>query len=149
MMQTAEHNFEVALSATTALVTHYPFLKASAQPSKSEYEQALAMVEYLIDNDDENPLISVLADKIAAYEDNAPEFAEFNEAINNLPRSVALLRHLMDQNGLSQSSFKDEIGSNSLVSMILKGDRNLTLEHMTKLAKRFNLPRGAFMDDDE
>lgn len=149
MMQTTKHNFEVALSATTALVTYYPFLKATAQPSKSEYEQALAMVEYLLDNDDENPLISVLADKIAAHEDNAPEFSAFNEAISNLPRSVALLRHLMDQNSLNQSSFKNEIGSHSLVSMILKEDLNLTLEHMTRLAKHFNLPRSAFMDDDE
>lgn len=148
MMQTTD-NYEVALSATAALVNHYPFLKASAEPSKAEYEQALAMVEYLIDHDDENPLIAILADKIAAYEDNAPEFAAFNAAISNLPRSVALLRHLMQLHGLNQSSFKDEIGSHSLVSMILKGDRNMTLEHMSKLAKRFNIPRSAFLNDDE
>jgi len=148
MMQST-NNFEVALSATAALVNHYPFLRASAEPTKAEYEQALAMVEYLIDNDDENPLIAILTDKIAAYEDNAPEYAEFNASIAKISRSVAMLRYLMDQNGLNQSSFKDEIGSHSLVSMILKGDRNMTLEHMTKLAKRFKVPRSCFMDDDE
>lgn len=60
-----------------------------------------------------------------------------------------MLRVIMDQHGLNQSSFKDEIGARSLVSMILKGKRKLTLEHMKSLAKRFRLPVSSFIDENE
>ncbi|WP_392387032.1 helix-turn-helix domain-containing protein [Yersinia enterocolitica] len=54
----------------------------------------------------------------------------------------------MDQHGLNQRSFKEEIGVRSLVSMILKGERKLTLDHMKALSKSFGLPVSAFIYDN-
>ncbi|WP_433977702.1 hypothetical protein [Erwinia sp. E_sp_B01_9] len=36
-----------------------------------------------------------------------------------------------------------------MVSMILKGQRSLTLEHMRVLSARFNIPVSAFIDADD
>lgn len=140
------NSYEAALNATATLINAVPLLGGSH--SRNDYEQALEMVERLIDTDDENPLIDLLAKKIADYENMAPEFEAFNIRIAALPQELAMLRVIMDQHGLNQSSFKHEIGARSLVSMILKGERKLTLEHMKALSKRFGLPVSAFIDED-
>lgn len=88
--------------------------RQSYQAERENHETALELVEYLISHDDESPLISVLADKIEAYEQSAPEFAEWNARIAALLKSVALLRIIMDQHGLNQSDFGEEIGGKSL-----------------------------------
>lgn len=144
-MMTAK-NYEVALNATAILISAVPLLGGSHR--REDYEQALEIVERLLDTDDENPLIDLLAKKIADYENTAPEFADFNARIAELPQELAMLRVIMDQHGLNQSSFTDEIGARSLVSMILKGERKLTLDHMKALSKRFNLPVSAFIDEN-
>lgn len=59
-----------------------------------------------------------------------------------------MLRVIIDQHGLNQSSFKNEISARSLVSMILKGERKLTLEKMKALSKRFGLPVSAFIEEN-
>lgn len=146
MMQTAE-KYQAALNATAVLVQEFPFLKASAVTiSKPEYEAALELVEYLIDHDDENPLIHVLADKIEAYENASAEFAQWNASLAGLPKAVAMLGVIMDQQHLNQSDFKEEIGGKSLVSMIMKGERKLTLDHMRNLSRRFGIPVASFID---
>ncbi|HCL6723602.1 TPA: hypothetical protein N2Q78_005216 [Citrobacter freundii] len=109
-------------------------------------EDALALVEYLIEHDPDHPLVDILVAKIGQYEDEAPEFAEFNSRIAAVPTGVALLRVLMDQHKLTQSDFEEEIGNKSLVSRILKGDCTLTLDHKRALARRFNLPISVFVD---
>lgn len=131
-----------AIQATNDLVKIVPFLGGST--SKKDYEQALELVEYLIEHDPDSPLVDMLADKVARYEDNAPEFAEFNARIARLPRGVTLLRVLMDQHKLTQSSFVAEIGQRSYVSRILRGERALTDKHKARLAARFKLPFEAF-----
>ncbi|WLS79123.1 helix-turn-helix domain-containing protein [Erwinia pyri] len=133
-----------AINATETLVNAVPML--GPHPTSKDYKEALALVELLIDHHDESPLIDLLTRKIADYEDAAPELAEFNARIAALPRDLAMLRTLMEQYGLNQSSFSREIGSRSLVSMILKGQRSLTLDHMRALSARFNIPVSAFID---
>lgn len=141
----AESTYKTALSAVTALINTIPLLGGSQ--SRDDYEQALEIVKHLIDTDDENPLIDILATKIADYENSAPEYATFNASLAAIPRELAMLRTLMDQNGLNQTDFAEEIGGRSLVNMILKGERSLTLEHMRKLGERFSLPVSAFIED--
>lgn len=43
----------------------------------------------------------------------------------------------MSQHHLTLVDFKNEIGSKSLVSMILNGKGNLTKEHLGKIVKTF------------
>lgn len=54
-------NYEVALNATAPLINAIPLLGGSNR--RDDYEQALEIVERLIDTDDENPLIDLLAKK--------------------------------------------------------------------------------------
>jgi len=126
-----------AIEATKQLVAAVPFLGGSV--SEKDYRDALALVDYLIDHDDENPLIDFLAAKIADYEDNSERFAEFNNSVDEMPVGVALLRTLIDQHKLTYSDLKEEIGSKSLVSQILSGQRSLTISHIKALSARFGV----------
>ena len=58
---------------------------------------------------------------------------------------LQVLRFLMDQRGLTQQDLCPEIGSESLVSLVLSGKRNLTVAHMRALAKRFGVPVAVFV----
>ncbi|MDE9433575.1 helix-turn-helix domain-containing protein [Xenorhabdus bovienii] len=132
-----------AIQAATALIAAVPFLGNSS--SENDYRDALAMVDYLIENDDESPLIDILAAKIAEYENNNERFAEFNKAVEDMPTGVAALRVLMDQYGLTYSDLQEEIGSKSLISQILSGKRSLTITHIKALSERFNVRPDIFL----
>lgn len=136
-------NYSAAIKAAKDLTNSLPFLGSS--PSRQDYEDALALVEYLIEHEPDSPLVEMLTARIDKYENESPEFAEFNARVASIPSGVALLRTLMDQYQLTQSDFENEIGKKSLVSRILNGQRTLTLDHMRRLAKRFDLPVSAFV----
>ena len=134
-----EDNIYIFGKSSEEVIAHY---EKADYCSRDYYEQDALLqelVDYLIENDDENPLIDFLASKIADYEDNSPRFAEFNKAIAEIPVGVALLRTLIDQHKLSYSDLKDEIGSKSLVSQILSGQRSLTITHIKALSARFGV----------
>lgn len=57
---------------------------------------------------------------------------------------VDLLRFLMEQHELRQQDLP-ELGSQSLVSEILKGKRKLNSRHIRTLAKRFKVPPTVFL----
>lgn len=132
-----------AIQATKALVTAVPLLGGSN--SKSDYKAALKLVDYLIENDDENSLIDILAVKIAEYEENDEQFYEFNKSVKDMSTGVAALRVLIDQYNLKQTDLKNEIGSKSLVSQILSGKRSLTIHHIRALSARFNVRSRVFI----
>ena len=56
-----------------------------------------------------------------------------------------VLKFLMEQHGVTQRELAPILGSQSLVSLILAGKRNLTVAHMHALAKRFHIPASVFM----
>jgi HTH-type transcriptional regulator/antitoxin HigA len=62
-----------------------------------------------------------------------------------VPRDLAVLGVLMDQYGLGVNDLP-EIGSKSLVSRILSGERNLTKKHIQALSKRFGINPANFFD---
>ncbi|MGU4610904.1 hypothetical protein ACVUTU_15585, partial [Escherichia coli] len=103
-----------AVKATRELVNAVPFLGGS--DSEDDYREALELVEYLIEEDDTNPLIDFLASRIAEYENNNEKFAEFDKAVAAMPVGVALLRTLIDQHNLTlyYPSSAEKIGQFSL-----------------------------------
>lgn len=110
----------------------------------AEYRQALVLMDELIeDYDNQRPLIEVLAVAIERWENSAPEFSEFNKRIANMDSGVETLKLLMEQQGLGIADLP-EIGSKSLVSKILNGERNLTRKHIDALAKRFGVSPALF-----
>ncbi|MFX2611936.1 helix-turn-helix domain-containing protein [Enterobacter mori] len=136
--------YSEAIAVAKNLASIVPLLGGST--SRKDYEEALQLVEHLLENEPDSPLIDMLSTKISEYEDNAPEFAEFNERVAAGVTGVSLLRVLMTQHNLNQSDFENEIGKRSLVSRIMSGERSLTLEHMRALAARFNIPVSSFVD---
>ena len=111
-----------------------------------EYNQALALMDELVeDYDNQKALIEVLSVSIEHWENTSPEFAVFNEHIANLNGGLALLKVLMEQHELGVADLP-EIGTKSLVSRILSGDRNLTRKHIEALSKRFGISPALFFD---
>lgn len=128
-------------------ILFYAFgLRARSFCKMSHFAASLPQGQYLVEHEPDSPLVDMLAAKIDAYEGSAPEFAAFNERIPEGSTGVALLRTLMEQQGLKQTGFAEEIGQRSLVSRIRKGERTLTLDHMRKLTARFGLPVSSFVD---
>jgi len=120
--------------------------------TKEDYQEALEIVEHLFNEANDNTddpltdLIDIISKSIDRYESCQEEIIIFDRKANNVNQEISVIRVLMDQHNLTVSGFKDEIGSKSLVSMILNEKRNLTKEHITKLSKRFNLNPVVFFD---
>jgi HTH-type transcriptional regulator/antitoxin HigA len=121
-----------------------PFLHGIDSPE--QHNMALELMEELIEDYDTNIfLIDALYAVIERYEDDAPEFEEFNADIESLNSGIAVLNVLMDQHNLKTDDFKNEIGGKSMVSMIMNGKRKLSLEHIYKLAERFSISPRLFV----
>ncbi|WP_035604570.1 helix-turn-helix domain-containing protein [Edwardsiella tarda] len=136
--------YDDAVKAARALASIVPLLGGSQ--SRTDYEAALSLLNHLLETEPDNLLVDMLSVKIDAYENSAPEFTEFNRRLAGEDAGVAILQALMKSHGMTQSDLQDEIGSKALVSRILNGQRNLTLDHMRKLARRFNVPVSVFVD---
>jgi HTH-type transcriptional regulator / antitoxin HigA len=117
--------------------------------SETEYEQALQVVEELLEQasddpqDTRNGLIELISRAIAAYDAKDSAVMAFDQEADNIAPDVAVLRLLMSQHQLTGADLP-EIGDKTLVSKILSGERNLTKQHIEKLAKRFQIDPGLF-----
>ena len=113
--------------------------------TKQDYERALDLVEHLMTTSEDtvdNPilhLINLVAYSIEKYEDSFDETVEFEREVDALDPAVSTLRVIMDQNSLAYADLKEEIGSKSLVSQIINGNRRLTKDHIRKLSERFHV----------
>ncbi|EPL8679417.1 helix-turn-helix domain-containing protein [Klebsiella michiganensis] len=133
-----------AMKATDALVAAVPLL--GEHPSERDYNDALALLDELLVNSPSSPLVDIVCAKITEYENHLPEIIALREEMASTPAGLAVLRTLMDQHGLGLSDFADEIGSKSMVSRVLNGERNLNVNHIRKLADRFNVSPALFID---
>jgi HTH-type transcriptional regulator / antitoxin HigA len=55
-----------------------------------------------------------------------------------------VLRYLLERNALSQRDIAPELGSESTVSLVLSGKRQLNRDHIARLSKRFNVSPAVF-----
>ncbi|MBZ9611799.1 helix-turn-helix domain-containing protein [Rheinheimera maricola] len=114
--------------------------------SEQQYDELLALMDELVEDYDANQLlIDLLFPVLQDYEETAERFKVFNQRMETLDPGIAMLRLLIDQHGLTQSDFQQEIGGKSLVSQILSGKRSLTLGHIRALSKRFGIPAAMFV----
>lgn len=114
--------------------------------TQEDYERALGLMDQLVDDYETNkPLIEILAVSIERWEDEAVEFSDFNAAVAETDRGIAVLRTLMTQYGLGVADLP-ELGSKGNVSKILNGaeGKQLTRKHMEALGKRFGVPPALF-----
>jgi len=113
------------------------------------YEETLALIEELLEEaedfpeDPVNALIDLLSRSIEAYESMNDEFVEFEKNAMEQPADISLLRTLMDQYDLGTADLP-EIGSKSMVSRVLSGERSLNKKHIKALSERFHINPGLF-----
>ena len=119
--------------------------------NNATYEKALAFVSALMDRAPDDPnstlngIIETISKSISEYENTIESVQAFEKAVSDMPEDISMLRLLMDQHDLNGTDLP-EIGDKTLVSKILKGDRNLTKDHIVKLSKRFDINPALFFD---
>lgn len=57
---------------------------------------------------------------------------------------IEVLKFLLDRNSLSQRDIATELGSESTVSLILSGKRQLNRDHIARLSQRFSVSPAVF-----
>ena len=106
-----------------------------------EYEAAVAQLNNLVDEVGDNPkdsryrFIDTLSVLIEAYDEEHHEIPDLSGA--------EMLEFLMEQHDLSQADLP-EIGTQGVVSEILRGKRELNVRQITALTDRFHLSPEAF-----
>ncbi len=111
-----------------------------------EYDAAVAQLNDLVDEVGDNP-----NDPRYRFIDTLSVLIEaFDEEHHKIPDAsgVELLKFLMDQHGLSQGDLP-EVGSQGVVSEILRGKRELNVRQIRALSRRFHLPAAAFFSELE
>jgi HTH-type transcriptional regulator/antitoxin HigA len=102
--------------------------------SETELARARALVERLWDSH-EAPDIARLeaqARLIAAYEER--------KWPRRPPRIAELIRHLMDEHGLTRADMVPILGTASRVSEVLRGKKGLSMAMVQRLRARFRVP---------
>jgi len=110
--------------------------------NEQEYDRAVEHLNRLLDEvgtDQQHPLytlLDTLGTLIHAYEEEHHPIPTCS--------GVDVLRFLMDEHGLTQSDVP-EIGSQGVVSEVLRGKRELNIRQIRALAKRFQMSPAVFI----
>ena len=102
--------------------------------SAAELARARALVDRLWESEEPADVARLQAQArlIAAYEESRwPRRA---------PRTADLIRHLMDQHGLTSADMAPILGTPSRVSEVLRGKKGLSMAMVQRLRARFNVP---------
>jgi HTH-type transcriptional regulator / antitoxin HigA len=102
--------------------------------SDTELVRARALVDQLWDSNDPADMarLEAQARLIAAYEER--------KWPRRRTRIADVIRHLMDQNGLSRADMVPILGTPSRVSEILSGKKGLSMAMVQRLRARFRVP---------
>lgn len=109
--------------------------------TEADYNKAVEMLNLLLDeigNNEAHPLfnfLEVLGTLIESYEED-------HVKIPDVP-AKEVLKYLMQEHGLGQADLS-EIGSQGVVSEILRGKRELNTRQIRALSKRFGVSPAVF-----
>jgi HTH-type transcriptional regulator/antitoxin HigA len=129
------------------LARHFTALAAEVplRPIRSEreYKAAVRAMDELLDagGADES---DVLADPVALVGGFVAEYEERKGYVLLDATGVEVLRSLMERDGLRQSDLP-EIGSQGVVSEILRGKRDLNARQIRALGERFGVSPATFL----
>ncbi len=118
--------------------------------TKEDYAWALEFVGQLVDDAEDsrddplNDLIGIISNAIQRYESRDDELISFEQKVCNVDPAVSILKILMDQYHLTESDLENELGSASLASKILNGERDITRLQIANLANRFKIDPSLF-----
>jgi HTH-type transcriptional regulator/antitoxin HigA len=102
--------------------------------SAAELARARALIDRLWESTDpaDNARLQAQARLVAGYEESKwPRRA---------PRIADLIRHLMDQHGLTRTDMVPILGTPSRVSEVLGGKKGLSMAMVQRLRHRFHVP---------
>jgi len=102
--------------------------------SDAELARARALVDRLWGSDDPSEVARLQAQArlIAAYEQS--------KWPRRPPSTAELIRHLMDQHGLTRADLVPILGTPSRVSEVLRGKKELSMAMVQRLRARFRVP---------
>ncbi|PCH51964.1 MAG: transcriptional regulator [Cellvibrionales bacterium] len=118
---------------------------------ESHYQETLFVIEELMEEakdsltDPLNAVIDMLSNAIEKYESEDLEINSFVDDLDNQSVDVALIRLLLDQHSLGMGDLP-EIGSKSMVSRVLSGERKLNKNHIQALSARFHISPALFFE---
>jgi HTH-type transcriptional regulator/antitoxin HigA len=129
------------------IVSVWPQIKNifSVPHTETEYDNIVSMLDDLIDEVGENedhPLSSLMESL-----GNLIETYEIKNTLTLSINPIESLRFLMEEHNLKQSELP-EIGSQGVVSEILKGTRTLNIRQIKKLSSKFNISPLVFIQDN-
>lgn len=107
---------------------------------EADHQAALAVLEQLLARDELHPseaeFVELLSELVHAYE-------ERHHPIDDV-HGVELLWQLMEERGLKQRDLVDVFKTESIVSEVLAGKRELNKGHIEKLAAKFAVSPAVF-----
>lgn len=129
---------------TQQAVAHWQFVAPvlTEPTNKAEFEALITTLDELLDitgDDESHPLMGLVdrvGDLVSAYEQVHYPMPE-GDGCN-------VLAFLMEQHGLTQSDLPD-VASQSVISEILSGKRQLNANHIRALCKRFGVSADTFI----
>jgi HTH-type transcriptional regulator / antitoxin HigA len=139
MPKTKTHKTARSGDSYMELLRHFPLKTIK---NDDEHEEATRMISKLMGRD----LDSGAGDYLDALLVLVNKYEDEHHAIDETMTPQRALRVLMESNGLSQADIGRLIGSESAVSMFLKGDRGLSKTQIKKLADRFKVDASLFLE---
>jgi len=110
--------------------------------TEDDYDKAVEALNQLLDAGaaNEEHVLADLAHTLGAL---ISEYDDVHYPVQNIS-PLAMLRFLMDQNHLTQSSLP-EIGTQGVVSEVLSGKRELNVRQIKALSERFHVSPSVFV----
>ena len=131
------HSLPREFAALCAVLTPRPIRDRADYDNTVEIIEAMVLWEKEFSRDQED-YFEVICTLVERYEAEHAKWPDVSP--------VEMLRHLVDEHQMSGADLSRVLGgSRHLGSMILRGERSITLSHARKLAAHFGLQPGAFV----
>jgi len=130
----------------------------SLNPAGADYAELLSRVKpQVVSGDEQNQLYIRRLERLTAQAEITPAeeklialltllVEEYEARVSPLPDvgPLDMVRHLMEAQDLRQKDLVDVFGTESIVSEVLNGKRELTKEHIRRLSSRFRVSPSVF-----
>ena len=111
---------------------------------KVGHDNTLAVIDALAGralNDEQEDYLDLLSTLVEVYEDGV-----LKDELARLPQGVSMLRYLCEENGVSGVELGRVLGvGRAQVSLLLKGERGLTVAHLQRISEYFKVSPELFM----
>jgi len=139
MVRTSKLRRTATRDSYLALIREFPLASIKTDRQlKAAQEVVDRILKDGIDDDGTDMYLEALSDLVSRYEDDHHAIAA--------SEPVAVLRHLMEANDVSQVALHRETGiAKSNISEVLSGKRSISRSQMGKLAEYFHVSASVFL----